>query len=503
MSGFIKRFQAFRSDEAGTILVFWALCLTVVFGLVALSFDLGRYAITRTEYQSFADHVALAAAGELDGNAGAISRATAAAALISDRQHFGVADGVLTGGEDYTLTFYTTLPDSDLTVMTAVTTADSEAAYVRVDVTPTSVLGTFANILQPGASGSVTASATAGFDTWACDVTPLMFCMPEAPLVVGNQILLRSGGQGSAWGPGDFGFLDPSDMKIDENGPCAEYVKDWEADKVNGGGKLYACILGAVGGHNACFKKRGVDTQPGQRVGLGNAAFNVRFDMYDSVLNNANDDPAYAPAPNVIKGLVGNGNAACIQGKEQPAGVDNQGVVNPTKQSIALPRDSCFNTAGSTCRFGSGDWSRTLYNDTNYGTGPGTGDVTHLGVSSSSTRYEYYLAEIAHWKTVNSILPATKEENGRPTCSKEPPAGPERRLIIAAGVDCKTNPVSGKTSNVPVEKFVKIFITEPVGSDGSSPPSFDIFGEIVDFADGSGDQSGKGGLIRNMVQLYR
>lgn len=59
-------------DEAGTILVFLGIVLGVVLGFVAPAFDLGRASITRSELQSFADSVALAATGELDGNNDAI-----------------------------------------------------------------------------------------------------------------------------------------------------------------------------------------------------------------------------------------------------------------------------------------------------------------------------------------------------------------------------------------------------------------------------------------------
>ena len=48
---------------------------------------------------------------------------------------------------------------------------------------------------------------------------------------------------------------------------------------------------------------RGVDTEPGQKVGIENSSFNVRFDMYDSIMNGKRNNPNYAPAPNVIKGI--------------------------------------------------------------------------------------------------------------------------------------------------------------------------------------------------------
>ena len=47
--------------------MFFGVSMAVLFGIVALSFDIGRLGSTQSERQSFADNVALAAAGELDG----------------------------------------------------------------------------------------------------------------------------------------------------------------------------------------------------------------------------------------------------------------------------------------------------------------------------------------------------------------------------------------------------------------------------------------------------
>ena len=90
--------ERFRRAEDGTAAILWAISLVVVLGLVALAFDIGRLGATQSELQSFADNVALAAAGELDGKADAITRATAAAAnLVSDSQTFANGDQALAG----------------------------------------------------------------------------------------------------------------------------------------------------------------------------------------------------------------------------------------------------------------------------------------------------------------------------------------------------------------------------------------------------------------------
>ena len=59
-----KHLTRLRRAEDGTAAILWAMSLLVVFGLLALAFDIGRLGATQSELQSFADNVALAAAGE-------------------------------------------------------------------------------------------------------------------------------------------------------------------------------------------------------------------------------------------------------------------------------------------------------------------------------------------------------------------------------------------------------------------------------------------------------
>ncbi len=53
-----RNIREFGQDDAGALLVFWAVSLAVIFGLVAMSFDFGRLASTQSELQSYADTVA-------------------------------------------------------------------------------------------------------------------------------------------------------------------------------------------------------------------------------------------------------------------------------------------------------------------------------------------------------------------------------------------------------------------------------------------------------------
>ena len=142
----MKRISEFKKDEGGMILVFVALFLVAIFGMTALTFDLGRIASTQTDLQAYADHVALAAAGELDGGNDAITRATLAAEnMIRDRQTFATGDQDLDSAADFSLRFLTGLPDAatdpdDNDPVDAFVTNDpTQAGMVEVTATPRTV----------------------------------------------------------------------------------------------------------------------------------------------------------------------------------------------------------------------------------------------------------------------------------------------------------------------------------------------------------------------------
>lgn len=520
-----RRISHFLHASDGSILPMVAISLAAIFGLIALSFDVGRIASTQSQLQSFADSVALAAAGELDGQSDAITRATARAEdLIEGHQSFASGGHQLLGAGSFSLTFLSGLPNDDTAPVDPFKTTDPAAArYVRVSVpgadpAKRTVNMTFGAVLgaligSPVADANISAEAVAGNTSYACDIMPMMFCLPSADYNaydhVGDMIVLRSGGGTAAWGPGNFGFLDPAKY-YDPNGVCS----------TQNGAKRDACILAAQGAVTQCFAERGVDTLTGQRVGIEDSVFNVRFDIYGTLLKSKKNDIAYAPAPNVIKG------AAAIS---KPT---------PLPQTIALPDDTCL--ASGTCgggRFGDGEWDRAGYVTTNFGTDPMTGNPAYPpGTGSESTRYGMYLAEIA--KADGVIAPAefsgrypvfsgdaydayraalinadsnkpiltNRAETGRETVSGAGHSSdPERRVLIVAGVDCNAPAVAsalkGKAPNVPVKEFVKVFLTRPVRQDGATPPDFDINVEVLGSA--SVGDNGNTGIVHNIVQLYR
>ena len=497
-------FRRFLACRKGGILVFFAMAMAIFFGLTALSFDMGRVASTQSELQSFADNLALAAAGELDGGTDACTRATnaAARAALSDRQTFGDGDRDLdsTDWDAEPPRFYASLPDDETAWDTSMAAADpncdADAAYVRIVVEQHGVGMTFAAAFgaltgNAAPNAAVAAEATAGFTRYACDITPMFFCLPagwDADANVGQTILLKSGGGGAAWGAGNFGFLG-LDSAAAEGGDCVG-----PNGKLLTGASLYRCLLGAEGSVARCFAQRGVETEPGEKTNLTSAPFNTRFDMYRSPLDAS--DRLYPPAPNVIKGLVDkNTGDACI----------GNGGSKPSPNTAGLPPDDCFGDPpsglsnscaddGSTSRFGKGDWSvgRADYVATNYG-----GTDPH---PTAATRYDYYKAEAA---VSGDILSGGRDETGRPSCSSHiSTEGVERRTLVAGGVNCDPysgGTVPGGTKPVQVEEWVRVFMLSPVNDDGANPPSFDMWVEVVESVSPGGPDS----IIHDIVQLYR
>ena len=183
-------------------MAFWAMTLAVFIGLVALSVDFGRMAAAQSELQSYADNVALAAAGELNGLSDSITRATLAAqTFIIDTQTFGDGDVILSNEGDYQLAFFSSPPTP--TSSGIATTDPYFAGYIQVTATQQNVSAVFGAAFaaltdQGSGEGLVNATAVAGFTQYACDITPLMFCAPSidfrADDNIGNSILLSTNG---------------------------------------------------------------------------------------------------------------------------------------------------------------------------------------------------------------------------------------------------------------------------------------------------------------------
>jgi len=549
------RIARFRRAEEGTVLVFWGVSLAVLLGLAAMAFDMGRVAVTQTDLQSYADSVALAAAGELDAKPDSISRAQdAAAQMIEDWQSYGTAGNNHTlsgkGGDlDYQLFFYETLPANDSAALAGALDPNDasdavKAAFVRVVVDTHTVDLTFAAAFAAltgtnPMNNSVNAEAVAGFALYACDITPMVFCLPQPSLDVskGQMIKMVSQGGGSEqWGAGNFGFLAANEIvAMDESGACAPAPN----------GQQTACALAASKAVSQCFSQRGVETKPGLSVGNMIAGFNTRFDQYDATSKQFRNDKKYdvdnfAAAPNVLDGWITTAQGSKCTTESAPYDEDGDGAADPDA-TVGLPLDDCFAGSGAcpvyevdadgntvtdlngdpvqavdsqgdplTTRVGDSDFGAGLkeYLTVNYGVDYSSG--TPVGIPAwfptSGTRYDIYNAEINHQSDLQARLSALgKAESSLPGC--QPPstaaADPARRVIIAAGIDCDSyaSELNGGSGTIPVDKFVEVFLVRPAESDGTGAKAV-IYAEVIGTA-GGGSGNGLGGLVHDVVQLYR
>ena len=484
------------ADERGAVFL-WTLfvALPVFFALGAVVVDAHRTYNTFDEAQSFADHTALAAAMELNGQPGAIDRAIKAACgsnpgpLVTGFHTYGRAVG---GSRDLAagqLTFLSALgPDpsapnqyaravGDEVVCTAScgnpapclglsASVNATARFAEVTTAPVAVDWLIWPVMRAFgvdtlASADAAARATAGRNRKVCNVPPVWMCNPlqgtgqslNDPQFVGMQMLVKSGAPNL---PGNFGLLEAFE------GTGADKFRD-AVSRLNPTGQCTGYV---------------VATEPGTNAGPVQQGFNVRFDIYDGSMNK--NDAATPPAWNVTKGQVTSGNSCKL---------------DSSTETMAMPRDSCF--SGGTCqpfsglqanRWGRGDWDCTSYWAKNHGIAPPTGVC--------ASRWATYRYEID-----NNRIPdksAIGSENGNPTCStrRPPPSQLDRRELIVALVDCIGSGVTGRAS-LPVREYVRVFMTEPVGADSSS--SKDMYVEYL----GPPDPAEYNDFIKDNLVLYR
>ncbi len=526
--------KRFTTDENGAALIFVAVCLTAMLGFAALTFDVGRVAATQSDMQAYADHVALAAAGELDGKANARDRAQAAAEqAIQDSQVFGTLEGqVLDGTNDFTLRFLKALPPTDreywapddLNSSQYLAANDFEATMVEVTTRNESVFLPFyrafaaltGNDGLPGDS-IVFARAVAGYTQYACDIATLMFCMPQsnqdALLAPGNSMRLRTGGNNESWGPGNFGFLDPADSAIDPNGPCAPLS----------GSARYQCLIASSGNRTRCFAQRGVDMNTGQAVGIENAVYNTRFDIYNSTMSKNKGNEVFRPAMHRVTGYESNGGGQCLGNN-----------VTPAADSMAFQPAECHGQSPGCGAFTSEEWDVDEYIAKNYGTvtepNAETGQVEEFPMTyarrrdtnpffenlpDTPSRFDVYKAEHAATKdkistsgpnaSMGNGLPQSNNDYSENTCSTVSPSTDiNRRVFIVAGIDCAANAINGAKKDVPVEQYYEVFLMRPVGMENGGPGNFDLHVEMIGptGGDGSGNDD-DGGIFRVVVELLR
>jgi len=264
-----------------------------------------------------------------------------------------------------------------------------------------------------------------------------------------------------AYGPGNFGYLDPFGGN-------------------SGANKITEAI--AIDKTKVCYSKSaGVRLRPGAIASVRHG-FNTRFDIYEGPYKKKRTDIRYAPAANVVKGYAGN--KVCS--------------LKPSQDAIGMPRDTCFeseNCSDANGRMGNGNWDFIEYMriNHNYMSRITIEDVTYkinykrnkVTPAAPPSRYAMY-----RWEIENNCVPGPKtyrkysrtSEEGLPTCHASGPSKTveDRRVIHAAVLNCGAiedsgESMAGRTDPLPVETFVKVFLTEPMGRGQDNV----LWGEIV------------------------
>jgi hypothetical protein len=180
---------------------------------------------------------------------------------------------------------------------------------------------------------------------------------------------------------------------------------------------------------------------------------------------------------------------------------------------MGYPHDICHSGLQSkqTCGIkGSAVWDVNAYFRVNYGMDATAWRIA-LGSPYSTTsqipaRYDVYQWELTHTNVggkgigVYQPLPSPSKDAAFSFPSSGNGAGvpastsqPDRRVISTAVLNCHALDVHGKTTNVPVPAWLKVFLTEPALKRGSGSDLYtdqkDIYVEFIEKSNASADSS--------------
>ncbi len=470
---------------SGSVAIWAALSTPVVLAGATLSVDAARIYNVDAELQAAADSLSRAGAAELDQRGDAISRSSGAILnLLSHDEKFARGNANI---QIETITYYDDIPANDYAdiPISNRTNSSGEARYVEVSIVPKQVQTIFpSSFIKSLTDTTLSAKAVAGMDQVVCGTAPVFICNPmegetttiyeamETKAFQRKQIKFKTPhATCEPYTQGNFGWLDPFGGN-------------------SGASKLADAM--AIDISPACFSQsKGVVLRSGNISSMRHAV-NTRFDIYKGSFKSKKSDPRYAPAENVIKGWAPKkSNRTCTEA--------------PSYHALGLPRDACFTNGGcASGRIGDGNWNFSLYMAVNH---PGFTRITIEGVtyrrgyggkfipSEPPSRYAMY-----RWEIDNNCVPGSltygnntiTAEEGLPQCHSSGPSTSveDRRIITAAVLNCgeiEANSPNGmfrRKDPLPVETFVKVFLTEPMGKGQQNTLYGEIVGPLVKGQDG-------------------
>ena len=511
--------RALWSNSDGAVAPTVALSLIGLVAIGGVAFDYAHLASMDTELQQAADQAALAAATQLDGQTGAIARATAAAqSLITNKTLLGSGGGAVTVP---TITFCSAFDDSKADTATActATTVDKNAHVAWVQVGGRTAKYALTPIVGLMSSGTIGAEAVAGLSSAICKEPPVMMCNPNSDpssfnvsSYIGKGMLLIATSGGGSYAPGNFGFLD-----------------------VGAGGSDLQKLMGYGSPPDQCVDVSQPSTETGALTSVVNE-FNTRFDIYESgdsincfsqskrppSLNSRKDVVMNDVAPFTKNncGIVTGGGGKGWQVSESPyRPTDSSSVYTAKPDAMGYPRDKChaFNDTGDCLsaystpsdRIGTGNWDIDTYWRANHFSDTVTLDAglpterqgypTSMNATiraafplsvdatrSYPTRYQVYRWEMANAATQLATPPATLDGQSYPQPVCRPPGWspggttPDRRTLPVAVVNCTG--LNGKKPVNPID-WVDTFLVEPSmsrdnGLSGGSKVTYTNVGDI-------------------------
>jgi Flp pilus assembly protein TadG len=456
-------------EEGGATAAVVGLSLFALVATGGIAFDYARLAGMHTELQGAADQAALAAAGQLDRRAGALTRARSAAATLIANETRLANDGAGRAISVPTILFYTGY--SDTTGPFGLTAVDADARYVKVSVGARTAAFALTPVVGALSSGTVGATALAGVGSAICNTPPVMICNPQEPAAntdlnypftanAGVGIRLTAGSPDT---PGNFGFLETG---------------------FGTGANNLAKALGYDATPGSCRASLSITTKPGLNASVMNA-LNTRFDIFTNGASTCPAGGTCSPSINVRKDLVHRSNQCGTTGNGWqfvpalaylPTSATVPLATGVTPRVMGHPRDMCHavSLSGSCAggRIGDGVWDRAAYFRANY-PAMATTWPSVTGLSATATRYAVYLWENAHRSDLvaRDGTPAFPNPNQNLRTDSGPACGVsgitpgasvvDRRRMSVAVVNCRAAQINGSTGNVPVAMNLDVFLVEP------------------------------------------
>src|SRR5215831_8551742 len=219
-----------RRDERGSIIIQASLTIVLIMGMIGLVLDGGRLFMVNNDLQDMADAAALAGAAKLDGTAGAMQRADAAARSLNNNVRWWdvSAQKILLGTSG--VQFYETLPDLDANKPAQ---TDKEANYIKVTTGSWQVAPTLLVAVGVTSNNSTHATAVAESGRATCVPASMMLCNPFESLTgstgdtstfspsPGTMFVFSTRGNAGYFNPGVFNLLydanqDSSDTAVEK-----------------------------------------------------------------------------------------------------------------------------------------------------------------------------------------------------------------------------------------------------------------------------------------------